>query len=332
MKHNNNNTIGRLDLNMPEQNFYELSQSAFKQRPDCAYCHIPGDKIGPIYQPNFFTFPVGKVSVEKDLYNNINLRKCKQCGLLYKDAVVMVEVQAQIYKESNHRYNYKATNKYITRKVEIIRQMCKKENSHLLDIGCHTGDFLKLARAAGFKTSGADYSDTAYLGHEAVVSESFYKGLIEEVQFPDNCFDFITAWDVFEHLYDVSNALKKIYTALKPGGYLFIETGDVSSFGARLRSPNNWWYVCGLGHFNFFDIGCIRRILGDAGFDGITAERVRHKSIGDLNLLEYGQQLCKSMAFSVSPKAYKYIMGLMSKSGGGTAFPCKDHIFVIAQK
>ena len=314
------------------EKLHELSQSAFAKRPNCAYCHIPGDTTGPIFLPNFFCFPIGKVKVDKEAYSNINLRKCAKCGLLYKDAVVTAEELSQIYKESGHRYNYKATNKYVTRKIEIIRQMCNEENPHLLDIGCHTGDFLKLAQSAGFRTSGADYSDTANAGSQNFVDEDFYNGLVEDVQFRSNHFDVITAWDVFEHLYDVETALKKIYAALKPGGYLFIETGDVSSLGARLRSPNNWWYVCGLAHFNFFDIGCIRQILSDIGFVGITTERVWHKSIGDLNIFQFFKRLLKSSVFCMSPRIFKYVADLMGRSGGGGAFPCKDHIFVYAQK
>jgi len=311
---------------------YRLSNNEFIPRLNCSYCHIEGEKTGNIYQPNYFTFPIGKVSVEKDLCNNITLRRCPQCSMLYKDNVIKVQSQAKIYEHSSQRYSYNPSNKYILRKIKTIKELTHMENSHLLDIGCHTGDFLKLARAEGLRTSGADYSDTAYAGHEAFISENFYKGLIEEIQLPDNCFDFITAWDVFEHFYDVKAALQKIYTAIKPGGYLLLETGNVSSLGARLMSPNYWWYVCGLTHLNFFDASSIRYILNDTGFTVKNTEKVYHKSIASLNTIDFLKRINKCFAFSLSSSIYKYITGLMGKSSGAAALPCKDHLFVIARK
>ncbi len=317
------------------EHFYELQATAFEQRPNCAYCHLTGEILGQIYLPNFLQYPVGKVTTEKSLCNKFKLRKCRQCGLLYKDPAISREAQVQIYKQSNNLYNYTSSNKYILRRLKIIREMVREENPHLLDIGCHRGDFLKLVRSVGFRTSGIDYSDSAYANHKTFIDMNFYKDFIEDVRFPTSAFDVITAWDVFEHFYDVKIALKKVHNALKPGGYLFLETGNASSFPAklaRLRSVNYWGYASGLTHLNFFDISSIKYVLDNMGFGVVAVKKVYHKGIGNLNMIQFLRQLLTGSLFYISPKAYRYIANLMDKSDGGISFPWKDHIFVIARK
>lgn len=312
--------------------FCELTSNEFERRETCAYCHdCSSNVIGQIYLPNFFVFPIGKVKLNQ-LSSNIYLLKCRNCGLSYKDFVISKETQVQIYRGSKEYYNYLSTNRYILQNLQIIKKMSRGKKQHILDIGCHTGLFLRLAQEAGFKTSGIDYSDTAYAEHRDFIDMDYYKGFLEDIQLPANNFDIITAWDVFEHFYDVRVALQKIYYSLKPGGYLLLETGNVSSFPANLGSVNNWWYVSGLAHFNFFDASSIRYILNDMNFRIIIIDRVYHKSIDGMGATQISKELFKSLVFYISPTVYRYLSKLKGTSGEAARLPWKDHIFVVAQK
>ncbi len=318
---------------MTKDQFYELSSNAFEKRETCPYCHDCSFSviIGQIYFPIFFGFPIGKVKINNELFDNTHLLKCQNCGLLYKDLVISKETQVQIYRDSKERYKYKPCNRYILQKLQIIKKMSKGKKQHILDIGCHTGHFLKLAQVAGFKTSGCDYSDIAYAEHRDFIDMDYYKGFIEDIELLANKFDIITAWDVFEHFYDVRVALQKIYYSLRLGGYLFLETGNVSSFPANLCSVNNWWYVSSLAHFNFFDVSSITYMLNNMNFRIITIDRVYHKSIDGQGAVQISKRLLKSILF-ISPKAYRYLTNLKGKSGEAASLPWKDHIFVVAQK
>ncbi len=321
---------------MPKQTnsekIYNLPESTFEQRTNCPYCHLIGEITGQVYIPNFLRYPIGKVTVAKTLRNNFNIRRCRQCGQLYKDLVISREAQIQIYGPNNQMYNYNSSNKYVMRKIRMIREMVRERNPHILDIGCHTGDFLKLAQSAGFRTSGFDYSDAAHANHKSFIDMNFYKDFIEDVQFPTSTFDVITAWDVFEHFYDVEIALKKIYDTLKPGGYLFLETGNTSSLPAKLKSVNCWGYTLSLTHLNFFDTSSIKYVLNSEGFSVVAAEKVYHKGIANLNVSQFSKQLLASLLFCISPKIYRHIVNSMGKGISGIHFLWKDHIFVIARK
>jgi len=313
--------------------FYELSLNAFEKRKDCPYCHnCSSDVIGQIYLPNFFAYPVEKVKLNNQLSNNIHLLKCQNCGLLYKDLIISRETLIQIYKGSKERYKYKSDNRYILQKLQIMKKISRREKQHILDIGCHTGLFLMRAQEMGFETSGIDFSDVAYDECKNFVNRYYYKGFLEDVHFPTNTFDIVTAWDVFEHFYDLGTTLQKIYYSLKSKGYLFLETGNVTSFPAKLKSPNNWWYVSALAHFNFFNSFSARYILNNMNFRIITIDRVFHKSIDEIGPIQISKSLLKSLLFYISPKAYRYLSKIKGTSGEAAKLPWKDHIFIIAQK
>jgi SAM-dependent methyltransferase len=44
---------------------------------------------------------------------------------------------------------------------------------------------------------------------------------LKEAKLPARAFDFVTAMDVFEHLFDPVAAIEELWTAMKPGGYIY---------------------------------------------------------------------------------------------------------------
>ena len=282
-------------------------------------------------------FPGGKFTFDTELSKSINLLKCRNCGLLYKNLIPSEKTLSQMYdisRENNEhtRWEYTTGNKYILRKARMIEKISGEKKLHVMDIGCHTGGFLKLMQELGFRTSGLDVSDLAYAKHKDFINTKYYAGLLEDVELPENTFDVVTAWDVFEHFYDVEVSLQKIYHSLSPGGYLLIETGNISSFPARLGSPNNWWYVSLLEHFNFFDTRSIRYILDNMNFGLTTMDMTYHKSMDTLGVVRGTVMLLKSLVFYTSPNLCRYLAGLGNRSGAAARLPWRDHILVVARK
>jgi len=89
----------------------------------------------------------------------------------------------------------------------------------ILDIGCGTGTELEILKKYG-QVSGLDIDDSALniiKAHGCLT----IKGDIENITLEKNSFDGICCFDVLEHLRGDQAVLEKIYTALKPGGYIF---------------------------------------------------------------------------------------------------------------
>jgi ubiquinone/menaquinone biosynthesis C-methylase UbiE len=95
-----------------------------------------------------------------------------------------------------------------------------------LDIGAGLGKAMISLKKAGFDAYGFEPSKSFY---ERAVSkmnidpDKLKPGMIEEVDYPENTFDFITFGAVFEHLYHPAKSLEKALKWLKPGGIIQIE-------------------------------------------------------------------------------------------------------------
>jgi SAM-dependent methyltransferase len=91
----------------------------------------------------------------------------------------------------------------------------------LLDIGCGTGYFSKLASDLGAKITGIDASEA--LIEEAkkrVPGADFSVGEMEELPFEDSCFDLVCGFNSFQYAANTVNALTEAKRVLKPGGKL----------------------------------------------------------------------------------------------------------------
>lgn len=93
-----------------------------------------------------------------------------------------------------------------------------------LDFGSGVGAGALLFAAHGLQTTLADISSAAlrFSAWRFGVRKlpAGYVDLKHE-QLPSECFDFITAMDVFEHLSDPAEAVEKLWNALTPGGFLY---------------------------------------------------------------------------------------------------------------
>lgn len=105
-----------------------------------------------------------------------------------------------------------------------------KPGMNVLDVACGPGfTACELAKFIGTGTvTGVDINEELiFTAHQAKVSEkadnvSFRTGNIYGLDLPENCFDFVYARFVFQHLEKPQVALANILRVLKPGGILCI--------------------------------------------------------------------------------------------------------------
>ncbi|HEY3762098.1 MAG TPA: class I SAM-dependent methyltransferase [Verrucomicrobiae bacterium] len=92
----------------------------------------------------------------------------------------------------------------------------------ILEIGCSSGQFMAQLRQKGYQNvTGIDISEKAVkLCQDAGLAASVMDA--QQLDFPDQSFDLITASDVLEHLKDEKAALQEWCRVLKPGGIVLI--------------------------------------------------------------------------------------------------------------
>jgi SAM-dependent methyltransferase len=98
-------------------------------------------------------------------------------------------------------------------------------NETLLDIGCGTGVFLSLAASKVRWITGLD--GTVELVEEArrrLPAYPFLVGDMEDLPFPDEAYDIVTAFNSLHYATTISNAIAEARRVLKPGGRLVAMT------------------------------------------------------------------------------------------------------------
>lgn len=141
----------------------------------------------------------------------------------------------------------------------------------LLEVGCAYGLFLDEARAHFREVAGVDICEapTAYAVNELgldVRCEDFLR-----VDYAGRRFDAICFWDTVEHLGAPEAYLEKSARLLKPGGMVFLTTGDIGSFNARLRG-RNWRQIHPPSHLHYFSRDTISLLLGRLGLEVVGVE------------------------------------------------------------
>lgn len=105
----------------------------------------------------------------------------------------------------------------------LDRYLPKDQSLKVLDVGCGTG--YNVAELARYGTSqGVDMSAEAleFCRRRGVNNVALHEA--DELPFPDQEFDLVTAFDVIEHIDDDRAALEEFRRVLKPRGYLLIYT------------------------------------------------------------------------------------------------------------
>jgi len=157
-------------------------------------------------------------------------------------------------------------------RVETLRF----QPGRLLDVGCGTGDFLRVARTRGWDVSGTEISPYAV---RAARADGFLvvEGEVWETRLPSEAFDVVTCWHVIEHASDPRRVIGEIHRVLRPGGWLVLATPNLEDHLFRAA------YVLARGrrpplfepderelHLFHFSAWTLRALVESVGFEAVT--------------------------------------------------------------
>ena len=160
-----------------------------------------------------------------------HLLRCRRCGLTYVDPRPSVESVRQYYDEKIYKDPTTAGHIDDRRRAlftEFLDEIHPVGQRRLLDIGCGTGEFLKLARTRGWDAYGVELSLEA-VERANRLGLSVYLGMLPDqgetdMSFPDRFFDIVTLWNVLDVLPRPVDQLREVHRVLTPGGRIFIRT------------------------------------------------------------------------------------------------------------
>ena len=200
------------------------------------------------------------------------LRQCPQCGQVLSSCDPESYGRRFQPFDENHPID---RNPHVhakrLRRVQKYAPNGVSEKKTILDIGCNIGTFLGLAKAVGYRTMGVE--PDAKAAQEGIgLGLDIRCGYLRDLKFADSSCDIVTLFEVIEHLDKPIGLLEECHRILKEGGFMFITTGNTSSWTVGWRKQNWDYFDLKLGHISFFNPLSMRILARKTGFDVVKIE------------------------------------------------------------
>jgi SAM-dependent methyltransferase len=213
---------------------------------------------------------------------------CAQCGFAYLNPRPRMEALGQFYP-AGYWYTESEQPKGLVAAIKALEARYRRAllmgevkrlkrlvppGGKLLDVGCGSGDMVRLAGEAGLVASGIEFSPEAVRYAREARGLDVREGTLEAGAYPDGAFDAVSLFHVLEHLPDPVGTLREARRLLTPDGRVLIQVPNFASVQARLFGAR-WHAVEAPRHFHQFTPGTLTRAVEAAG---LTVEAVDHHS------------------------------------------------------
>lgn len=216
---------------------------------------------------------------------SVSVVKCSKCSLIYSNPQpIPVDIQDHygVPPENYWKDEYFVNDpNYFSRQINEVKKFISFEKGmKALDVGAGLGKCMISLENAGFDVYGVEPSETfrnKAIEKMNIDSDRLKLGMLEEVDYDANSFDFITFGAVLEHLYDPAQSIKQVLRWLKPNGIIQIEVPSskwlipkIFNIYFKLRRTN---YVTNLSpmhepfHMYEFDLESFRQLATRLGFE-----------------------------------------------------------------
>lgn len=167
-----------------------------------------------------------------------------------------------------HNDNLNKTSITARRRLKRILKFFKvKEHVSLLDIGCSTGWFLKVAQDFGFEIAGIELSEFAAKKANKLLDGDFVKTTaLNETSFPTEYFDIIHSNQVLEHIQEPIEFINAQRKLLKKDGILVLGTPNMDSLSFKLMR-GEWASLKKPDHLIMYNKKSIKYLLDKTGFE-----------------------------------------------------------------
>lgn len=157
--------------------------------------------------------------------------KCNSCGLVYSNPQpVPFDIQDHYGVPPEDYWKEEYFNEsefYFQGEITRLKQLIDfKPGLTSLDIGAGLGKQMKALERAGFNAFGFEPSEPFYeraISKMGIDEKKLKIGMLEDVEYDENSFDFVSFGAVLEHLYNPSLSIEKALKWVKPNGVIHIE-------------------------------------------------------------------------------------------------------------
>lgn len=262
---------------------------------------------------------LGKETAAKDAL----VVHCDDCGHKYMTPVINPILMDKYYSILNSEFYHNLGNDFIhdnskeyKNYIQIISGL--KPSGKVLEIGCGKGILLKMLKDAGYATYGIEPSPLAFKYATETLGLKVDNSFLANSVFRNEKFDVVVMIDVVEHIINIQEFFEDLEAVLNEEALVFIGTGNIDSFNARMAG-RNWGYFLTWEHVSFFNKASMHNLLKKNNFKDIVIREtsLQHKPL--LNIFEFCKNIIKSMFNPFLRKKYYH----------GITY---DHFIVTAKK
>lgn len=300
----------------------ESANTAWTLVEQCPACGSGSGMVHGILPDRDYVFGSARIPLPA---TGIAVIGCRSCGLVYKSQVPSRSFLRELFER--HAAAVWADPYDFESEVALIERFVGRREFDLLDVGAAGGTLLKACARSGVagRLSGLDI--TRHPAIDDHLAGEFISGFLDdaELSWSNEPYDAVTLFDVLEHLYQPQIAFEHLRRLVKPGGLVFIESGNVQSFWPQHFGLDQWWYVRLLEHHVFWCRSSLERIARGNGFEVVFWQEVRHKSRRRFAPPAV-QDLLKVGLYWTAPRHYAAIARLFGKQGNQPWHPfARDH-------
>jgi SAM-dependent methyltransferase len=178
-----------------------------------------------------------------------------------------------------------------------------KTSGALLDLGCSSGAFLQSISGKGWDLYGIEISSESARVARARSGANIFVGDVLDAQFPNETFDVITCFDVFEHVYEPKKVMAKITDWLKPGGIFYVLVPNIDSAEGRLFG--SYWHGLELPrHLFHYSPASLEVLAGLTGLRAVSVDTHRNLAVGT-SLRYVVEDVIRAIGAKLTPVAYR---------------------------
>jgi SAM-dependent methyltransferase len=208
------------------------------------------------------------------------LVRCRACGLVFRN---QEGAQAQVREEFEVIYGDPEEERHVQdRRRPVYEEFLARYRpvpgkNRLLDVGCGSGQFLRLARERGWHVVGTEITRAAAKAARAA-ELPVCLGSLMTATLPESSFDVVTLWNVLDFISDPVAEIRAAQRILAPGGLLVLRVSNLAfqSKVYRARRLLRRWprLAAPLARQHFvarvsFNARTLRHTLERAGFERI---------------------------------------------------------------
>jgi len=204
---------------------------------------------------------------------SIRASECLNCGFVFNDSEIDVESLNEFYTKDNFYFTEDSfgTGGCDTKRYETYEKCLTpylNQESIIVDVGCGKGQLVKYLIDRGFTNARGVELDKRMVEIATQQGIPVHKGTASKLSLNANSIDLLIYTHVFEHLWDLDDAIEQAKNCLKNNGLMFIEVPNAPNY-SQARVFDYFW-ISMAEHINHFSDYYLEMLMIKHGFEKIV--------------------------------------------------------------